>query len=95
MQLLTDRFASPTNEGCGDSAKTGSKYCGGTWNATTAKLPYIKSLGFDAIWISPINVNAAGRYHGYHPDNLWEVNPKFGTAQDLRTLVNEAHKLDM
>jgi alpha-amylase len=48
-------------------------------------------MGFDAIWISPIPVNYPGGYHGYWQTNFFEVNPQFGTEQDLLDLVQAAH----
>lgn len=38
---------------------------GGTWNGIAKRLDYIQNMGFDAIWISPIPVNAPKGYHGY------------------------------
>lgn len=48
-------------------------------------------MGFDAIWISPIPENLGDDYHGYGAINWWNVNPHFGTSQDLKDLVNAAH----
>ena len=56
-QVLTDRFASPTNQSCPFVAPFSlplNVYCGGTWAALTSRLDYIRGMGFDAIWISPI-----------------------------------------
>ena len=49
-------------------------------------------MGFDAIWISPVIENTPNGYHGYWARNFNEINPHFGTRQDLKNLVNEAHK---
>ena len=35
-------------------------YCGGTWNGITKHLDYIQSMGFDAVWISPVSANLEG-----------------------------------
>lgn len=71
--LLTDRFAqtessglfsyfsAPNSKKCTDL----SDYCGGTWQGLAAKLDHIKSMGFDAIWISPVEKNTEKGYHGY------------------------------
>ena len=48
-------------------------------------------MGFDAIWISPIVANLAGGYHGYWATNWEQVNTNFGSADDLKALVNAAH----
>jgi len=69
-QVLTDRFASPTNDPCPFVPPFSlplNVYCGGTWAALKSRLDYIRGMGFDAIWISPIvdqiqfNVNAGGQ----------------------------------
>ena len=49
-------------------------------------------MGFNAIWISPIVANTANGYHGYWAQNFFEINPYFGTADDLISLVNACHK---
>lgn len=49
-------------------------------------------MGFDAIWISPVVENVgAGSYHGYWAKNLYEVNPQFGSKEDLKELVTKCH----
>ena len=83
-QLLTDRFYGGHN---GDM----HNYLGGTFNGITEKLDYIKGMGFDAIWISPVVDNIDGGYHGYWARNWEKVNAHFGTEQDLKNLVNTAH----
>lgn len=37
-------------------------------------------MGFDAIWISPVNDNYDNGYHGYWYRNMYDVNKNFGTA---------------
>eukprot|EP00298_Acanthocystis_sp_HF-20_P007586 c17147_g1_i1.p1 GENE.c17147_g1_i1~~c17147_g1_i1.p1 ORF type:complete len:479 (+),score=172.01 c17147_g1_i1:33-1439(+) len=90
-QLLTDRFASPYGGNCGDYGN----YCGGTFNATIYQLDYIKNLGFDAIWISPIVSNFGNGYHGYWAQDFYGINYHFGSAQDLKNLVAAAHSKGM
>jgi alpha-amylase len=58
-------------------------------------LDYIKDLGFDAIWISPIVDNYDNGYHGYWARKIYEVNSHFGTKDDLKRLVTECHKRDI
>ena len=56
-QVLTDRFASPTSAACPFVPPFSlplNVYCGGTWAALATRLDYIRGMGFDAIWISPI-----------------------------------------
>jgi alpha-amylase len=105
-QLLTDRFypdppyyppIPPTPH---NVCRNWRHYCGGTYKGIVEKLPYIKSMGFDAIWISPIvrNVEMAGQtsgYHGYWMTALYELNEHFGTGDDLKALVKAAHAMDI
>ena len=96
-QLLTDRFAladggttAPCDTGVGS-------YCGGTWAGIKGQLDYIQGMGFDAIWISPITKNIeqstayGDAYHGYWQQDLYSLNPHFGTAEDLKTLAEALH----
>ena len=52
-------------------------------------------MGFDAIWISPIVENTDGGYHGYWAKNLYQLNQNFGSEDDFKSLVEEAHKRDI
>jgi glycosidase len=75
----------------------GRKFQGGTLKGIKSKLKYLKSLGVTALWIGPIWKQRADMdtYHGYGIQNFLEVDPRFGTRQDLRNLVDAAHDLDM
>ena len=90
-QVLTDRFARTSGSGSCNL----SKYCGGSYKGIQSKLDYIKGMGFDAIWISPIVENTAGSYHGYHLTNLYKLNTNFGTEDDLKNLISACHKKDI
>ena len=89
-QLLTDRYhrGNSSLEKC-DPAPM--KYCGGTFKGMKEHLDHIADLGFNAIWISPVVENTPDSYHGYHMISLTKINPYFGTASELKELVNEAH----
>ena len=90
-QILTDRFARTSDTGdCNLGA-----YCGGNYKGIIEKLDYIKGMGFDAIWISPIIENLEGSYHGYHLTNLYKLNEHFGTEDDFIDLVTACHKKDI
>lgn len=93
LQLLTDRFAKESDDGspCGDL----TNYCGGTFKGIVNKLDYIQNLGANAIWISPIPLQTDGGYHGYWQQNIFQVNPNFGSSDDLKELVSECHKRDI
>ncbi|XP_013396432.1 acid alpha-amylase [Lingula anatina] len=87
-QLLTDRFHNPSAGGsCGNLRD----YCGGTFQGVIKKLDYIQGLGVNAIWISPVVENTPGGYHGYWAKNISNINPKFGSPQDLKDLVSACH----
>ena len=92
-QILTDRFSKDdnTNKECSDL----SKYCGGTFNGIKNHLDYIKGMGFNAIWISPPLKNKEGSFHGYHNIDIYSINEHFGSAEELKDLINECHKNDI
>ncbi|MBJ3761851.1 DUF3459 domain-containing protein [Maribius pontilimi] len=53
------------------------------------RLPHVKSLGVDAIWISPIYPSPM-KDAGYDVSDYTEVEPLFGTLEDFETLVRAA-----
>jgi len=72
----------------------------GTFKAAQTQLPRIKELGVDIIWLMPINPIGKKNRKGtlgspYSVKDYYGVNPEFGTFQDLKNFVNEAHKLGM
>ncbi|GAB4463291.1 MAG: alpha-amylase family glycosyl hydrolase [Armatimonadaceae bacterium] len=76
----------------------GSAWCGGNLRGITTKLGYLKRLGITAIWVSPVlkqAVYAPDSYHGYGTQNFLDIDPHFGTPDDLRALVTTAHELGM
>ncbi|KAG2753480.1 glycoside hydrolase [Suillus brevipes Sb2] len=76
-------------------------YCGGSWRGAIDHLDYIKQMGFDAVWISPVYLNIEGMtpygsgYHGYWPQDIYSVNQHFGSADDLKNLSSALHERDM
>lgn len=84
-QLLTDRFF--RTDGSTAECSDLHAYCGGSWKGIENQLDYISGMGFDAIWISPIPENMGNDYHGYAALNWYEVNPMFGTSDDLKSMV--------
>lgn len=90
-QIITDRFAKTS----GDSSSACSDltdYCGGTFKGIEKHLDYIKGMGFDAIWISPVIENQGKDYHGYAGLNWEKINSHFGSEQDLKDLIAACHK---
>lgn len=64
---MTDRFS--VGNGSFPACNTDDKvYCGGDWWGIIKNLDYIHSMGFDAIWISPIptNINRTVEGDPYH-----------------------------
>src|SRR5262249_45745887 len=67
---------------------------GGTLKGLRSKLGYLRRLGVTAIWISPVFKQAPfeATYHGYGIQNFLDIDPHFGTREDLRYLVDAAHQ---
>jgi alpha-amylase len=62
----------------------------GDFNGITAKLDYLQNLGVTGLWLMPIN--SSPTYHGYDVTDYYAVNPDYGTLDDFKNLLNEAHK---
>jgi cyclomaltodextrinase len=54
------------------------------------RLDYLKELGINALWFSPINRSPGGDF-GYAVVDYFDINPDFGTKGDFKRLVQEAH----
>ncbi|MBI5964291.1 MAG: DUF3459 domain-containing protein [Chloroflexi bacterium] len=65
----------------------------GDFNGIAQKLDYIQSLGVNALWLMPIHPSPS--YHGYDVTNYYNVNPQYGTMDDFKNLLAEAHKRDI
>ncbi len=74
--------------------EAGRGWCGGTIAGLKDKLGYLKRLGVTAIWVSPVfrQVTGSDSYHGYGIQNFLDVDPRFGTREELREFVAEAHE---
>ncbi|GGS45597.1 pullulanase-type alpha-1,6-glucosidase [Streptomyces violaceus] len=79
-------------------------YQGGDLKGLTKRLDYIKGLGTTALWMAPIfknqpvqgtGANASAGYHGYWITDFTQVDPHFGTNEDLETLIDKAHAKGM
>lgn len=55
------------------------------------KLSYIKDLGYNGIWLMPIFTSPS--YHKYDAEDYFEIDPDFGTMEDLKDLVEAAHEM--
>ncbi|MBE4909313.1 alpha-amylase [Bacillus luteolus] len=94
--IMVDRFSNgdPSNDYEVDHNDP-KAYHGGDLKGITQKLDYIKDMGFTSIWLTPIFKNEPKGYHGYWIEDFYEVEEHFGTLDDFKELVNEAHKRDM
>ncbi|HNP16341.1 MAG TPA: alpha-amylase family glycosyl hydrolase, partial [Terrimesophilobacter sp.] len=60
----------------------------------TQRLPTIRNLGVDALWLSPFYTSPQ-KDAGYDVADYRDVDPRFGTLADFDALVAEAHRLDL
>lgn len=71
----------------------------GTFNAFKKDLPRLKEMGVKILWLMPIHPigeeNRKGTEGSYYAvKDFKAVNPEFGTEEDFRALVSEAHEMD-
>ena len=65
---------------------------GGDIKGITNHLDYIESMGFTAIWPTPVLTNdmPSSSYHGYAITDFYEIDPRFGTLEEYLELANKA-----
>ncbi len=80
-EIFVRSFYDTDNDGIGD------------FNGITQKLDYLQELGVTAIELMPIHPSPS--YHGYDVINYFAVNHEYGTMDDFRHLLNEAHNRDI
>ena len=68
---------------------------GGGFTGTIAKLDYIRALGVNAIEPLPVNEFTGAESWGYNPAFHLAPESAYGTPDELRQLINEAHRRDM
>ena len=81
-EIYPQSFSDSNGDGIGDI------------NGITDKLDYVKSLGFNAIWLNPCYVSPF-KDAGYDVQDYYKVAPRYGTNDDLYRLFNEAHARNM
>lgn len=70
---------------------------GGDLEGIRQHLNYFNQLGVTALWFTPIlendapDINDYNNYHGYDTTDYYRVDPRFGTNEDYRRLIAEAH----
>ena len=62
----------------------------GDLKGVIAGLPYLATLGIDAIWLSPF-YKSPNKDGGYDVSDPRDVDPRFGTIEDAKDLINQAH----
>ena len=99
-QIFVDRFHKGNNEK--DSSyinlrwgdlPTPHSFAGGDLKGIVSKLDYIRDLGCDALYLTPIFRSDSN--HKYDIIDYFEIDPMFGDKGDLKRLVYEVHKRDM
>jgi glycosidase len=77
--------------------EAGKVFQGGTLKGIQARLDYLQTLGVTTLWVGPVWRQRADlqTYHGYGIQNFLDVDPRFGSRQDLRDLVDAAHARGM
>lgn len=81
-QIYVRSFADSDGDGIGDL------------NGIRARLPYLRELGVDAIWLTPCYPSPQ-RDHGYDVADYTGIEPAYGTLQDFDRLIAEAHTLSL
>jgi alpha-glucosidase len=79
-QIYPKSWADNDGDGYGDCA------------GVRARLPYLAELGIDAIWFSPF-YRSPDNDGGYDVADYRDIDPRFGTVDDVVALVQEAHDL--
>ncbi|MCG7535023.1 alpha-glucosidase family protein [Pseudoalteromonas sp. OOF1S-7] len=81
-QVYPRSFCDTNNDGIGDI------------QGIISKLDYIKSLGVDAIWISPF-FKSPMKDFGYDISDYRDIDPMFGNLDDFDELIDKAHQRDI
>jgi glycosidase len=84
--ILIDRFAGVTKPDRWENPV----FIGGNLRGIINKLDYLTDFGINAIWLSPFC--QTNDYHGYHVTDFYKVEPRFGTLDDLKELIDKAHQ---
>jgi alpha-glucosidase len=79
-EIYVRSFADSNGDGVGDLP------------GIAARLPYLRDLGVDAIWLTPF-YPSPGVDHGYDVSDYVDVDPQFGTLADFDEVVSAAHEL--
>ena len=66
---------------------------GGNIQGIIDRLPYLNDLGVTALWVCPVLENdmPGGSYHGYATTDYYRIDPRLGTNERWRELIDKAH----
>ena len=96
-QIFPDRFCRDTASQkpnalpwpAAEDAVTNNEHYGGTLRGIIEKLGYLADLNITGLYLNPVNVSPS--VHKYDTSDYLNIDPAFGSADDLHTLVKEAH----
>ena len=101
-QIMPDRFANgdPSNDSFDDMLQRGTNRNkmyfrhGGDLRGIIDHLDYIKELGANSIWLTPIleNDQPYASYHGYAITDLYNIDKRYGTNDSYKKFVEICHK---
>lgn len=80
-EIFVQSFADSNGDGIGDL------------NGVTQKLDYLHDMGVRGLWFMPISPSPS--YHKYDVTDYKGIHPDYGTLEDFKNLLAEAHKRDM
>lgn len=81
-QIYPRSFCDSNGDGIGDI------------NGIISKLTYLKQLGVDIIWLSPVYLSPNNDF-GYDVADYYQINPEYGTMADMDNLIASASKLEI
>lgn len=65
----------------------------GDLNGVRAKLDYLEELGVTGLWLLPVHPSPS--YHKYDVSDYYGIHPDYGTMEDMKALLAEAHNRDI
>lgn len=80
-EIFVESFADSNNDGIGDL------------NGIKENLDYLKNLGVEYIWLTPIHPSST--YHHYDVEDYYDVSSRIGSVDDFVSLCNEASKYNI
>src|SRR3954465_13431876 len=81
-EIYIRSFADSDGDGVGDLA------------GITSRLPYLRDLGVDAIWVTPFYPSPQ-KDHGYDVADYRDIDPRFGSLRDFDAMMAESHRLGL